>query len=227
MMLREIRGWLLWPLWELFIVASDFEPTLPLPSCSLYRLMVHGVTHIYTVCIYICVCVCVCTVGVALLTLLERRVSCSIHICRGPNKMGFFSIVEILLGYFLRRSIFLLPLIIWLTILLQFFVNAFLCWFGYWFFICVCVRARIYTHIIYIYIYIYIYRYRLLCRSDWPRGLRCRSAAARLLRLWFRIGPRAWMSVISVVCYQVEVSATGWSLVQRIPTGYGVSLCVI
>jgi len=109
-------------------------------------------SYIYWVYIYMCVCV--CTVGVALLTLLERRVSCSIHICRGPNKMGFFSIVEILLGYFLRRSIFLLPLIIWLTILLQFFVNAFLCWFGYWFFICVCVRARIYTHIIYIYIYI-------------------------------------------------------------------------
>jgi hypothetical protein len=28
------------------------------------------------------------------------------------------------------------------------------------------------------------------------------------------------------VC-QVEVSATGWSLVQRSPTGCGVSLCVI
>jgi hypothetical protein len=36
------------------------------------------------------------------------------------------------------------------------------------------------------------------------------------------------MSVVSVVCYQVEVSATGWSLVQRSPTECGVSqMCVI
>ena len=35
------------------------------------------------------------------------------------------------------------------------------------------------------------------------------------------------MSVVSVVCCQVEVSATGWSLVQRSPTDCGVSLCVI
>ena len=32
-------------------------------------------------------------------------------------------------------------------------------------------------------------------RSQWPCGLRCRSEAARLLRLWVRIPPRAWMSV--------------------------------
>ena len=30
-------------------------------------------------------------------------------------------------------------------------------------------------------------------RSQWPRGLRRRSAAARLLRLWVRIPPGAWM----------------------------------
>jgi hypothetical protein len=35
------------------------------------------------------------------------------------------------------------------------------------------------------------------------------------------------MSVVSVVCCQVEVSATGRSLVQRSPTGCGVSLCVV
>ena len=52
----------------------------------------------------------------------------------------------------------------------------------------------------------------------WPRGLRRRSAAARLLRLLVRIPPRAWMSVVSVVCCQVEVSATSRSLVQRGPT---------
>jgi hypothetical protein len=34
------------------------------------------------------------------------------------------------------------------------------------------------------------------------------------------------MSVVSVVCCcQVEVSATGWSLVQRSPTECGVSEC--
>jgi hypothetical protein len=32
---------------------------------------------------------------------------------------------------------------------------------------------------------------------------------------------------VIVVCCQVEVSATSWSLAQRRPTGYGVSLCVI
>ena len=32
-------------------------------------------------------------------------------------------------------------------------------------------------------------------RSKWPRGLRRRSAAARLLELWVRIPPGAWMFV--------------------------------
>jgi len=32
---------------------------------------------------------------------------------------------------------------------------------------------------------------------------------------------------VSVVCCQVEVSATSWSLVQRSPTHCGASLCVI
>ena len=45
-------------------------------------------------------------------------------------------------------------------------------------------------------------------RSQWPRGLRRRSTAARLLGLWVRIPPGAWMSVVSVVCCQVQVSAT-------------------
>ena len=40
--------------------------------------------------------------------------------------------------------------------------------------------------------------------SQWPFGLKCGSAAARLLRLW--------MSVVSVLCCQVDVSATIWSL---------------
>jgi len=35
----------------------------------------------------------------------------------------------------------------------------------------------------------------VLCRSQWPRGLRRRSAATRLLRSWVRIPPGAWMLV--------------------------------
>ena len=64
-------------------------------------------------------------------------------------------------------------------------------------------------------------------RSQWPRGLRRRSAAARLLRLWVRIPPGAWMSVCcECLCCQVEVSATDWSLIQRSPTDCGVCRCV-
>ena len=35
------------------------------------------------------------------------------------------------------------------------------------------------------------------------------------------------MSVVSVVCCQVEVPATSYSLLQRSPTDYDTSLCVI
>ena len=38
------------------------------------------------------------------------------------------------------------------------------------------------------------------CRSQWPRGLRRRSAAARLLRSWVRIPPEAWMFVCCDCC---------------------------
>ena len=38
------------------------------------------------------------------------------------------------------------------------------------------------------------------CRSQCPRGLRCRSAAARLLTLWVRIPPGAWMFVCGECC---------------------------
>ena len=37
-------------------------------------------------------------------------------------------------------------------------------------------------------------------RSQWPRGLRRRSAAARLLGFWIRIPPGAWMSVCCECC---------------------------
>jgi hypothetical protein len=56
-------------------------------------------------------------------------------------------------------------------------------------------------------------------RSRWPRRLSCGSAASRLLGLWVRIPPgHGCLFLVSVVCCQVEVSASGWSLVQRSPT---------
>ena len=45
---------------------------------------------------------------------------------------------------------------------------------------------------------------------QWPHGLRLRSAAAHLVRLWVRIHPgHACFSVVSVECCQVKVSASG------------------
>ena len=38
------------------------------------------------------------------------------------------------------------------------------------------------------------------CRSQWPRGLRRKSAAARLLRLWVRIPLEAWKFVSCECC---------------------------
>ena len=40
-----------------------------------------------------------------------------------------------------------------------------------------------------------------ICRSQWPRGLRRRSTAARLLRLWVWIPPEAW----TFVCCECRV----------------------
>ena len=67
----------------------------------------------------------------------------------------------------------------------------------------------------------------LTYRFQWPRGLRRSYPAAHLLRLWVGIPPELWiLSIVSVVCCQVEVSATNWSLVQRSPTDCGES-CMI
>jgi hypothetical protein len=64
--------------------------------------------------------------------------------------------------------------------------------------------------------------------SGRPRGLRRRSAAARLLESWVRIPPEhGCLSVVSVVCCRIEVSATSCSFVQRCPTDCGASLSVI
>ena len=68
----------------------------------------------------------------------------------------------------------------------------------------------------------------VLSRPQWPFCLRRRSTAPRLLRFWISVPPgHGCLSVLSVVCCQVEVSATNWSLVQRSPTDCGTSLCVI
>jgi hypothetical protein len=74
-------------------------------------------------------------------------------------------------------------------------------------------------------VYTYIIKVNpVRCRSQWPRGLRRGSLAVRLLGLWVRIPPgRGCLSLVSVVCCQVEISASGWSLVQRSPTECGVS----
>ena len=63
-------------------------------------------------------------------------------------------------------------------------------------------------------------------RSQWPRGLRRRSAAARLLGSWVRIPPgHGCLSVVSVVCCRVEVSATSWSHVQESYPLWRVVVC--
>jgi len=48
----------------------------------------------------------------------------------------------------------------------------------------------------------------IFCRSQWLRGLRRKSVAAPLLRSWVRMDVCGYLSVVSVVCCQVEVSAT-------------------
>ena len=50
--------------------------------------------------------------------------------------------------------------------------------------------------------------------------------ATGLLKLWAGILPiHECLSVVSVVCCQVEVSATSWSLVQRSLTDFDASEC--
>jgi hypothetical protein len=67
---------------------------------------------------------------------------------------------------------------------------------------------------IYILLYITVPASWLIADSS-GRGF----AAARLLRLCVRNPPGAWVCVsCECLCCQVEVSATGWSLVQRSPT---------
>ena len=60
--------------------------------------------------------------------------------------------------------------------------------------------------------YIYIWSLRLL--TCWQHGFESHRG-------------HGYLSGVSVMCCQVEVSATSWSLVQRSPTNCGASLCVI
>jgi hypothetical protein len=65
------------------------------------------------------------------------------------------------------------------------------------------------------------------CSLRWPRGLRDRTAAPRLLGLWVRIPPRAWMSLCcecSINC-QVGLCVKGRSLARMSPIECGVSEC--
>jgi len=47
--------------------------------------------------------------------------------------------------------------------------------------------------------------------SQWPRGVRRRSAAAHLLRLWVRIPPGAWMSVCCERCLSSGKRSVRWA----------------
>jgi len=67
-----------------------------------------------------------------------------------------------------------------------------------------------------------IYRLKNVC--DLPVAV-----AVNLLKLWFRIPPTAWMFICCdfCVCCDVGIYETSCSLVQRIPTEFRGSLCVI
>ena len=60
--------------------------------------------------------------------------------------------------------------------------------------------------------------------SLWPLSLKCRFVVAQLMRLQVQsCQGHGYLSVVSVVCCQVDVSVMGQSLVQRSPTKWGVS----
>ena len=65
-------------------------------------------------------------------------------------------------------------------------------------------------------------------RSQWSCGLMCVCVRPLTLTgIGNSIPPRGhgYLSLVSGVCCQVEVSASDWSLIQRIPTDCGVSEC--
>jgi hypothetical protein len=62
-------------------------------------------------------------------------------------------------------------------------------------------------------------------RSRWKRGLRCCSAAARLLGLWVRIPPVAWMS-IPYKCRVLSGRGLWNELIPRTEESYWSCVCV-
>jgi len=60
---------------------------------------------------------------------------------------------------------------------------------------CVCVCLRLLSQGL-----IFFSTMRQFCQSQWPRGLRHRSAAAHLLRSWVRIPLGAWIFVCCECC---------------------------
>ena len=64
-----------------------------------------------------------------------------------------------------------------------------------------------------------------LSRSQWPRGLRRRSAAARLLRSWVQIPPWAWMFVCCECCVLSGIGLCG-ELITRPEESYRLR-CVV
>ena len=68
-------------------------------------------------------------------------------------------------------------------------------------------------------------RIRYICRSQWPRGLRRRSAAASLLRSWVWIPKGAWMFVCCA-CYVLSSRGLCDELIPRPEESYRLR-CVI
>ena len=66
------------------------------------------------------------------------------------------------------------------------------------------------------------------CRSRWPRDVRLGVCSRSLARhAVSNLAGGMDVSVLSVLCFQVKVSATGRSLAQMIPTECGVSECYL
>ena len=63
----------------------------------------------------------------------------------------------------------------------------------------VCMHAYVHTYI-HTHIHTHMHEWMIGSQSQWPRGLRRRYAAVRLLRLWVRIPPGAWTSVCCECC---------------------------
>ena len=63
-------------------------------------------------------------------------------------------------------------------------------------------------------------------RSQWPRGLRRRSAAAHLLRSWIRIPPGAWMFFVCCECRVLSGKGLCDELITRPEESY-LLCCVV